>query len=271
MIISCPTDTGQTHFLLFYLIQKGKTDWNLLSPFRIRERQNKCLFFTCQQVLFTNWTGNTRDADPLCVSLELGLHMWLRPSGDISCSTHTTGARCPRVQSSASVCVCVYVCGCSCHSPSIVDICVFLTSVLCSLKVKIIPSGVTCYVWIVAIVLTSWEFISRCTFKFGAVLRLVRLTPPHQRAQINVTFGCAISHYGVRLSSLQVTQEHRSVPSLDHFVSFLLLLWPAGLPGIHGEASSLLVPCQGAKEGGRRRDRESGRYNRCTVLCALAA
>lgn len=94
----------------------------------------------------------------------------------------------------------------------------------------------------VAIVLTPGEVISCGTFKFSAVLRLVRLTPPHQRPQVDVTFHCVFSHDSVGLSPLQVAQEHRSVPPLDH----LLLLAPTGLAGIHVEAVSVpsLLPAQ---------------------------
>lgn len=46
---------------------------------------------------------NTPQATPLCLSLELSLHMWLRPFGSISRSTHsnTTGAWCPHSELSA--------------------------------------------------------------------------------------------------------------------------------------------------------------------------
>lgn len=102
--------------------------------------------------------------------------------------------------------------------------------------------------YIVAIVLTPGEVISSATFKFGAVLRLVRLTPSHQRPQVDVTFHCVFSHDSVCLSPLQVAQEHRSVPPLDHLLLFLLLhlLAPTGLAGIHVEAVSVpsLLPAQ---------------------------
>lgn len=41
---------------------------------------------------------NTSQATPLCLSMKLSLHMWLRPYGSISRSTHsnTTGAWYPR-------------------------------------------------------------------------------------------------------------------------------------------------------------------------------
>lgn len=90
---------------------------------------------------------------------------------------------------------------------------------------------------IVAIVLTPGEVIICGTFKFSAVLRLVRLTPPHQRPQVDVALHCVFSHDSVCLSPLQVAQEHRSVPPLDPPV--LLLLASAGLTGIHVEAVSV--------------------------------
>lgn len=118
--------------------------------------------------------------------------------------------------------------------------------------------------YIVAIVLTPGEVISCGTFKFSAVLRLVRLTPPHQRPQVDVTFHCVFSHDSVCLSPLQVAQKHRSVPPLDHLL--LLLLAPTGLAGIHVEAVSVpsLLPAQ-VKTG-----REPGKCNRCSVHCALS-
>lgn len=46
---------------------------------------------------------NIFQATPLCLSLKLSLHMWLRPCGSISHSTHsnTTGAWCPAPDSDA--------------------------------------------------------------------------------------------------------------------------------------------------------------------------
>lgn len=109
---------------------------------------------------------------------------------------------------------------------------------------------------IVAIVLTPGEVIICGTFKFSAVLRLVRLTPPHQRPQVDVALHCLFSHDSVCLSPLQVAQEHRSVPPLDALLLLLLLLASAGLTGIHVEAVSVPSPLPAQLRTGRDR-RES--------------
>lgn len=109
---------------------------------------------------------------------------------------------------------------------------------------------------IVAIVVTPGEVIICGTFKFSAVLRLVRLTPPHQRPQVDVALHCVFSHDSVCLSPLQVAQEHRSVPPLDPLLLLLLLLASAGLSGIHVEAVSVPSPLP-AQLRTRRDRRES--------------
>lgn len=109
---------------------------------------------------------------------------------------------------------------------------------------------------IVAIVVTPGEVIICGTFKFSAVLRLVRLTPPHQRPQVDVALHCVFSHDSVCLSPLQVAQEHRSVPPLDPLLLLLLLLASAGLTGIHVEAVSVPSPLP-AQLRTRRDRRES--------------
>lgn len=107
---------------------------------------------------------------------------------------------------------------------------------------------------IVAIGLTPGEVIICGTFKFSAVLRLVRLTPPHQRPQVDVALHCVFHHDSVCLSPLQVAQEHGPVPPLDRLL--LPLLAPAGLTGIHVEAVSVPSPLPAQVNTGRDR-RES--------------
>lgn len=120
------------------------------------------------------------------------------------------------------------------------------------------------------------------TFKFGAVLCFVRLTPPHQGPKVDVTFnvgsGVIVGHHdGVRLPPLQVhvAQEVRPDSPLDHFLFFLLFLTAVVglLVGIHVDQEALffspraLCPAR-EKERGRegRRKREPEKCNRCTVV-----
>lgn len=104
---------------------------------------NPCLHFAGGQGLVYLLVWNTSQATPLCLSLELSLHMWLHPYGSISRSTHsnTTGAWYPEPESSVlSVCVFnnPYAINAAPHRPFTMDILVhkFTHPVSISLQCK---------------------------------------------------------------------------------------------------------------------------------------
>lgn len=120
----------------------------------------------------------------------------------------------------------------------------------------------------VTIVVSPGNVISCCTFNFGAVLCLVRLTSPHQRPQVDVILGLVISYNSVRFPPLQGTPQHKSVLPFGHFIP--VLFTPVDLPGIHVVRGCPLCPrTREAEKKGR--GREPGKCNRCTVPCALTA